>query len=139
MKKLVKRILGILVGFQGLSGLAGGFGLITNPTGEALGIPLEWLDTTLFETYFIPGVILFVVLGIFPMVCYAGLWKEKSWAIFGSLITGIALIIWIIVEIYMIGYQPNPPLQLIYGVTGVLISLFSWIRMIDRSDKTEPE
>ncbi|MDZ7717656.1 MAG: hypothetical protein U5K72_02405 [Balneolaceae bacterium] len=135
MKTLFKRILNILVGFQGLSGLAGGFGLILDPTGEALGIPQEWLLNSIFDTYLIPGVILFVVLGIFPMICYAGLWKGKDWAITGSFITGIALMIWIAVEIYMIGYISNPPLQLIYGVTGILITLVSWIRMIDRSDK----
>lgn len=139
MRTLSEKVLLILVAFQGLSGLAGEFGLISDPTGEALGIPLEWLDNTLFETYFIPGVILFIVLGIFPMICYAGLWKEKTWVITGSFITGIALMIWIAVEIFMIGYHSNPPLQLIYGITGMLITLFSWIRMIDRSDKTEPK
>lgn len=135
MKSLFSRILRLLVGFQGLSGLAGGFGLITNPTGEALGIPLEWLDTTLFETYFIPGVILFFVLGIFPMACFIGLWKESTWAIAGSFITGIALMIWIAVEIYMIGYHANPPLQLIYGVTGILISLISVFSIAEQSRK----
>lgn len=136
MKKLLKRILSILVGFQGLSGLAGGFGLMLDPTGESLGIPQRWLANSMFDTYFIPGVILFVVLGIFPMICYAGLWKQKSWAISGSFVTGVALVIWIVVEIYMIGYQSNPPLQLIYGVTGILITLVSWILMVDRPGTT---
>lgn len=136
MKKLLKRILSILVGFQGLSGLAGGFGLMMDPTGDSLGIPQRWLLNSMFDTYFIPGVILFVVLGIFPMICYAGLWKQKSWAISGSFITGVALVIWIVVEIYMIGYHSNPPLQLIYGVTGILITLVSWIRMIDLPETT---
>ncbi|NBC67141.1 MAG: hypothetical protein GVY07_15970 [Bacteroidetes bacterium] len=136
MKKLLKRILSILIGFQGLSGLAGGFGLMLDPTGEALGIPQRWLGGSMFDTYFIPGVILFVVLGIFPMICYVGLWKQKSWAISGSFVTGVALVIWIFVEIYMIGYHSNPPLQLIYGLTGILIILVSWIRMVGQPGKT---
>jgi len=65
------------------------------------------------------------------MICYAGLWKQKNWAFAGSLITGIALIIWIAVEIYMIGYHSNPPLQLIYGVTGIFIILISSFFIID--------
>lgn len=133
MKRILRRTLSILVGFQGLSGLAGGFGLILDPTGEALGIPQRWLANTIFDTYMIPGLILFVVLGIFPMICYVGLWKKKSWAITGSFLTGIALMIWIIVEIYIIGYQPRPPLQLIYGVTGIFISLLSLSFIIQNS------
>ena len=133
-KKMSERILRVLIGFQGLSGLLGGFGLIADPTGESLGIPLEWLDNTLFSSYLIPGLILFVVLGLVPLVVYYGFWKEKSWADVGSLFVGVALVIWIGVEIAMIGYQPNPPLQLIYGIIGVLITVFSLICTFDRFD-----
>ena len=42
-------------------------------------------------------------------------------AILGSLILGFALLIWIIVEIIIIGYQSNPSLQLIYGILGIVI------------------
>lgn len=138
MKISQRRILMVLVGFQGLSGLAGGIGLILDPSGKALSIPQEWLSNTLFDTYFIPGATLFVVLGIFPIASFGGLWKQKRWAISGSLITGIALMIWIAVEIYLIGYHSNPPLQLIYGTIGVLITLFSWINLAEELNKMEP-
>ena len=46
--------------FQGLSGLVGGFGLIMDPTGSNLSIPVEWLDGSPFASYFIPGLILFL-------------------------------------------------------------------------------
>lgn len=32
---------------------------------------------------------------------------------------GLGLVIWIAVEIAMIGYQAEPPLQLIYGMLGL--------------------
>jgi hypothetical protein len=135
MKRILKRILSILVGFQGLSGLAGGFGLILDPTGELLGLTQDWLVNTIFDTYLIPGVILFFVLGIFPTLCYIGMWKQRAWAVTGSFLTGIALIIWIAVEIFMIGYHISPPLQLIYGIVGILIAFISSILIIKETKK----
>jgi hypothetical protein len=62
-----------------------------------------------------------VILGHSPLIVLKGLLKKDHRAWFGSLTVGIALIIWIIVEILMIGYFAEPPLQLIYGVIGIMI------------------
>mgnify|MGYP006295956677 CR=1 FL=1 len=107
--------------FQGVSGLTGGVGLVADPSGAALGIPVEWLGGSPFDDYLIPGVILFVVLGVFPLVAAFGLWQRRRWSRRAALLGGIALTIWIGVEILIIGYQPTPPLQLIYGLLGVII------------------
>jgi len=40
-------------------------------------------------------------------------------------VVGVALLIWIGVEIAMIGYQSQPPLQLIYGLVGFFILIFT--------------
>lgn len=117
---------------QAISGLAGGIALVSDPTGASLGIPQEWLSNSPFNDYLIPGVILFSVLGIFPAFVSVGLWKEKHWGWLGSLSLGIALIIWIIVEIIIIGYQSNPPLQLIYGILGIIILLVTSLSRVKR-------
>ncbi len=111
----------ILMGFQGLSGLAGGFGLISDPTGQSLRIPLAWLQGSPFSDYSIPGWILLTVLGVFPLIVLVALLKKTRWSWYGALLVGLALVIWIGVEIAIIGYQTDPPLQLIYGVLGLLI------------------
>lgn len=118
--------------FQALSGLAGGIGLILDPTGASLGIPQEWLSNSPFNDYLIPGIILFTVLGIFPAFVSVGLWKEKYWGWLGSLSLGTALLIWIIVEIIFIGYQSNPPLQLIYGILGIVILLLTSLSRVKK-------
>jgi hypothetical protein len=107
--------------FQGLSGVAGGIGLIADPSGGNIKIPIEWLQGSPFNDYLIPGIILFFVLGIFPLIVLYGLWMGRSWSWFTALLVGLALIVWIVVEIIIIGYQPQPPLQLIYGILGVII------------------
>jgi hypothetical protein len=107
--------------FQGISGVFGGLGLILDTTGETLNIPLSWLEGSPFTNYLIPGLILFFLLGILPIYIATGLFGNRFlyWRL--SLILGIILLIWILVEIIIIGYQPNPPLQLVYGILGVLI------------------
>ena len=44
--------------------------------------------------------------------------------VFPALVLGIALLIWITVEIFIIGYQESP-LQLIYGFVGLLILILT--------------
>jgi hypothetical protein len=107
--------------FQGLSGVAGGIGLVFDPTGKNLGIPQVWLEGSPFSDFLIPGLILLLVLGVFPLVVLYGMRVHHSMSWSGAFIVSIALIIWIIVEILVIGYQPQPPLQLIYGVLGLII------------------
>lgn len=114
-------VLALLLGLQGLSGLAGGIGLVVDPSGQSLGIPLVWLQESPFSDYLVPGVILLVLLGVVPLIVAYGLWSARSWAWGGSAFVGGALAVWLLVEIAVIGYQPDPPLQLAYGVLAVLI------------------
>ncbi len=116
-------LMGLII-FQGISGLSGGVGLVLDPTGESLRIPLSWLENSPFDDYLIPALILLIVLGLFPLVVFYGLLKKWSWSWYAALIVGAALIIWIGVEISIIGYHPQPPLQLIYGSLGLIILVF---------------
>lgn len=121
---LVKLLIACII-FQGISGLFGGLGLIIDPAGESLNIPLNWLEGSPFTNYLIPGLILFLLLGILPIYIATGLFGNRFFYWLLSLILGILLLIWIVVEIIIIGYQPNPPLQLVYGILGMLIVVLS--------------
>jgi hypothetical protein len=117
-------LMGLML-FQGLSGLVGGIGLILDPSGETLQIPIQWLEGSPFSDYRIPGWILLMVLGFLPLIVLSGLWKQMRWSWFGALIVGIALMIWIGVEILVIGYHSQPPLQFIYGLVGLVILILA--------------
>ena len=125
-------ILLIAVLFQGLSGILGGIGLIIDPSGSMLNIPIEWLQDSPFNSYLLPGIILFTVLGVFPIIVFLWLLKKNSKGWVGSIMLGIALLIWILTEILIIGYQSDPPLQLIYGILGILILITSFTPMEKR-------
>jgi hypothetical protein len=118
--------------FQAISGLAGGIGLISDPSGQTLGIPSSWLHGSPFDDYLVPGFILFSVLGIFPLILTIGLVKRSYWSRGLTQVLGLALIIWIIVEILVVGYHSQPPLQLIYGLLGILILALTFLPKVKK-------
>jgi hypothetical protein len=107
--------------FQGISGTIGGVALVMDPSGATLRIPTSWLAGSPFEDYSVPGLILLLVLGVFPLFVPYGIRTRARWAWFGSFCVGAALIVWIVMEILIIGYHARPPLQLIYGSLGMTI------------------
>jgi hypothetical protein len=115
---------------QGVSGLVGGYALMADPSGALIGLPLVWLEGTPFSDYFVPGIILLTMLGVCPVVVGWGLWRGRSWAWYGSVLVGASLAIWILVEIIMIGYQPDPPLQAFYGLLSLVILALSSARSV---------
>ena len=111
--------------FQGVSGVIGGVALVVDPTGGIVHIPVRWLEGSLFDDYSIPGLILLLVLGCFPLVAACGVWKRSRWARPAAFSVGVALVVWIAVEIVIIGYHSQPPLQAFYGALGVVIAVVS--------------
>lgn len=128
----VTYLLFLLLAFQGISGVYGGASLVLDPTGESMQMPVSYLIDSPFSDYFIPGFILLTVLGIYPLIVIYNLWKRDRQAWFGSVVVGSALVIWIIVEILMIGYQARPPLQLLFGLVGIFILIISFMPSIKK-------
>lgn len=124
-RPIILYVLIALLIFQGLSGIFGGIFLIADPTGATLNIPIDWLEGSPFSSYFIPGLILLIVLGIFPLYVIYLLWIKSYFSKYSVMFVGIALILWIVVQIVFIGYGSDPPLQAIYGFLGLLILILS--------------
>lgn len=126
-------LLMVALGFQGLSGLAGGLGLMVDPSGATIGLPITLLEGSVFGDFLIPGVILFSVLGVVPSFVLLGFLADRSWARVAALWVGMALVAWIVIEVMIVGYQPRPPLQLIYAALGIIIvGLADRVRRVSR-------
>jgi hypothetical protein len=80
---------------------AGGVGMM----GGGLDLPSEWLDGTPFADYFIPGLILFVVVGGSMLAASLAVWSRSLFAGPVSLVVGFILVIWITVQVVLIGYR----------------------------------
>ena len=98
--------------FLGIGAIFGGLVLVIDPSGGLIKMPLTLLENSPFNNFLIPGIILFVILGILPLIISYALmtkrdWKgahrfnlftEMHWSWAYSLYIGFALIIWITVE-----------------------------------------
>ncbi|RJP78898.1 MAG: hypothetical protein C4524_05995 [Candidatus Zixiibacteriota bacterium] len=103
--------------FLALSGLLGGYGFLADPSGASLGFPPEILERLPVPTYTLPGLFLFFVLGLYPLVVIYGLWTRRPWAWGASLALSVILILWIVVEVILMA--EFHPLHLIYGLLGI--------------------
>lgn len=142
----------LLLAVQSLGGVFGGISLIASPSGAFMQMPLSMLAGSPFSDFLIPGLILLLILGVFPGILVYALIRRPGWRWFGifniyrgihwswtySLFLGIMLVIWILVEIVWIEYDL---LQTIYGLIGVAIIIltllpanmryFGWIARSD--------
>jgi hypothetical protein len=103
--------------YQGVSAVYGGFMLVADPTGGRLKMPVSFLAGSPFHTYLVPGLILGLALGVFPLfLVYAlirkpawkqagvlSVYKDQYWAWTYALYLGIMLMIWIQVQEMVIG------------------------------------
>lgn len=124
----------ILLAFLGLSAIGGGVALIISPSGKLLGgLPLSLLQHSPFKNFLIPGIILFVVLGLFPSLLIFSLLKKQTsafaeqfnffkdmhWAWSFSIYLAFALIIWLQTEMYFL--QAVDWLHNFYMLLAILI------------------
>jgi len=74
--KITRSIFLILLGSLGLGAMGGGGALIISPAGELLGMPLSMLEKSPFNGFFVPGIILFSVLGLVLLMLIIALLKN---------------------------------------------------------------
>jgi hypothetical protein len=114
-----------------IGALGGGLVLMLAPRGEILPLPLSALAGSPFDTYFVPGLILFGVLGLGPLVAARMAWLRHPLAPVAAFVVGAGLLIWVAVEVAIIGYSNEPPLQAIYAILGVAILLVAIRWLLD--------
>ena len=115
-----------------IGALGGGLVLMIAPRGEIMPLPLSALAGSPFDTYLVPGLILFAVLGLGPLVAARLAWLRHPLAPTAAFVVGAGLLIWVAVEVAIIGYSNEPPLQAIYLVLGAAITVgaIGWVRNV---------
>ena len=107
----------------GVGALGGGVALMAGPKGEILPLPVSALTGSPFSDYFVPGAILFAILGLGPLCAAVLAWRHHPAAPFLAFVVGCALLVWLAVEIAIVGYASHPPLQALYLGLGAVITL----------------
>ena len=128
--------------FQAVGALGGGAALVASPKGGIIKLPLSDLDGSPFKDFLIPGIILFVVLGIGPLVTAwvlvrrpeaavferANPFRHQYWGWTLSGVIGVGLVIWIAVETSIVPYSLLQPLYAGVGIVIVALTLLPSVR-----------
>ncbi len=128
--------------FQALGALAGGAALVASPEGRLMKMPVSNLAGSPFTDFLIPGIILFVVLGVGPLAtawvlarrprsaalervnpCSHEYW---GWTLSGAI--GVGLVVWIAVEALIVPYSFLQPLYAGVGVVIIALTLAPSVR-----------
>jgi hypothetical protein len=112
-------VLGILQVFIALGALGGGFVLMISPKGSAMGISVSALSGTPFRDYFLPGLLLFAFNGLGCLAASVYSFLRHRLAGWLGIFFGGGLFAWIVVQICMIGYWKDVPIQPFYAALGL--------------------
>src|SRR5512139_4142391 len=67
-ENIMNIILGLLQIFIALTAMAGGFMFVKDPSGAAMGFHVSRLEGSIFPTYLVPGLFLFLVNGLGSLI-----------------------------------------------------------------------
>ncbi|MCC2032515.1 hypothetical protein [Microbacterium allomyrinae] len=117
----------------GMAGLTGGGGM---------GLPLEWLDGSVFTSYFWPGTILGVVVGGAQALALAAQYArlDVAWGLHAA--AGLVMMIWIFIEIaIMLVWSPLHGIFFVTGLVQVIVAVLAlgaWPRPFLRRRASAP-
>ena len=124
---LIFRIIAIiLLLFNAISALIGGWALMSDPSGETMEMPQRFLEHSPFEDFLVPGIILFITNGLLSLLfaLMAVLkFMNYSWLV---IFQGFILVGWLIIQIIMIR-DFYGPLHLLYFSVGILLIASGWV------------
>lgn len=140
-----RNILVLLLLLLGIGALFGGGVLIASPSGKLIGMPLTLLAHSSFPNFLIPGIILFLLLGLIPVtLAIALIQKPKSnlltrfsvfsdmhWAWAFSVFIAFVLITWIELEqwfIQAVGWLHIS--YILYAIAIIFVALLPKVRSL---------
>jgi hypothetical protein len=88
--------------FLGIGALFGGGALLLGPDGHLLGMTTKTLAGSPFGSYLVPGILLFVFVGVAPLLAAAMTVRRQAIAPLAAVAVGLTLIGWISVEMVVL-------------------------------------
>lgn len=88
--------------FLGIGALFGGGQFIVAPDGHLLGMTVKSLAATPFQSFLVPGILLFTFVGVGPFVAAALTARRQAIAPLAAVAVGVTLLGWVTVEMVML-------------------------------------
>ncbi len=122
MKTKTQRVISVgLLFFLGFWALLGSFLFLADPTGGALGVPLEYLKDTSFEDYLIPAIVLLLAIGISSiLIATTVIRKIKNYPFF-IMVQGTVLLFWLTAQLFLNLDFYTPYLHIPFYLIGILL------------------
>ncbi|HBP64897.1 MAG TPA: hypothetical protein DD730_11640 [Desulfosporosinus sp.] len=128
----------------GIGAVFGGLVLVIDPSGDLIKMPITLLENSPFNNFFIPGIILLVILGILPLIISYALITKWSWKLANklnmfttmhwswafSLYIAFALIIWITIEGFFL--KQFAAIHVFYIFLGLVIQAVTVLPSVQR-------
>jgi len=137
MRPVAIMILIALEAILAFLGFFSGFSFLTDPSGGSHGMDTSVLEDTPIGDYTLVGLFFVIAYGILPVFAIFGLWKlprwhwtdainkwtGQNWAWSATAATGVILIVWIAVEVALIGSPEGVPrfLQVVMAFDGIVL------------------
>lgn len=129
-------VLCLLLLFVSVGALYGGGALVLKPDGSILGME-PWLSKMPFPNFLLPGIILFLLNGVLPLVVMIGLlykpsvplfntlnlYSDKHWSWAYSLYSGVTILSWIIIQQFLTDFFILQPIIALIGLLVIIITL----------------
>lgn len=122
----------VLLFIVSLNALAAGYSFISDPSGKSIGISTDYLRSSApFRDYFIPGLVLFTVIGILSStVAVMAITRQAHYPLL-ILLQGCILVGWISIQLTMV--TAFHPLHAIIASTGVVLVVIGWVLQKSRA------
>ncbi|MFC2144702.1 hypothetical protein ACFLQQ_00040 [Actinomycetota bacterium] len=124
MYKVISKILAILLLFTGLISIISGIWMIVT---NGMGMPVSWLEGTVFASYLIPGLILSIVIAGVTILAGILLIIRRKGAIEASAASGFCLLIWLFTEMYILTTMGSHFLHAIIFTEALVILIATMI------------
>ena len=133
--KFITYTLGVLQIFIGITAVLGGFGLVSDPSGDKMHVPLELLKNSPFTSYLIPGLVLLIVNGTGNMLAGILTFFRTRYAGNLAMFFGVFLTLYMAIEVWFIGLLNfSQPLYFILGLVELILGF-----KLSKSDKTDQQ
>lgn len=136
-RPLPVKALAVLMAVFSFVGLMSGYGLLSSPSGEGLGLSLDLLEDAPVGDFTLVGLFFVTFFGVLPALAAYGVWARKrwrwtdpvnawtgqNWAWTATFALGVILLLWIAVEVYFLGFLTGigGAMQLMIAILGLLI------------------
>lgn len=104
---------------HGISAMAAGYTFMAYPTWKLPGLNIAFLGYFSLDRFFIPGILLFLILGLISMVISVIALSKGNFYPFLISWQGVALLVWTLSQIIFLGFWH--PILIAIGIASIIL------------------